>query len=123
MRWRGICIGFGFLFLAINTISCKEIFEKSLDHEHIELSAPANNLVSNSLSQSFYWQPVDSGISYELQVVIPRFDSISLLVADTTIRRNFLTLSLAPAQYQWRVRAFNSSSTSPFSENWTLTIR
>ncbi|HXB10121.1 MAG TPA: hypothetical protein VNW04_23520 [Puia sp.] len=102
---------------------CKEVFEKSLDKSHVTLLGPANNLVSGSANQSFFWQPIDSGINYELQVVSPTFDSIGQVVADTVAARNLLPLSLEPGKYQWRVRAFNSSSSTPFSAPWTLTVQ
>jgi hypothetical protein len=110
------------LLLGIAFGGCKEVFQKSLDKVTVQLSAPGNNVVSDSTTQAFWWQPVDTSINYELQVVTPRFDSVVSLVADTTTGGNVLSLTLVPGQYQWRVRAFNSVSTSPFSEPWTVTI-
>jgi hypothetical protein len=110
------------LLLGIALGGCKEVFEKSLDKVTVVLSAPGNNVVSDSTTQAFWWQPVDTSISYELQIVTPRFDSVVSLVMDTTTGTNILSLTLVPAQYQWRVRAFNSESTSPFSAPWTFTI-
>jgi hypothetical protein len=110
------------LLLGIAFSGCKEVFEKSLDKVTVVLSAPGNNVVSDSTTQAFWWQPVDTSISYELQIVTPRFDSVVSLVMDTTTGTNILSLTLVPAQYQWRVRAFNSESTSPFSAPWTFTI-
>jgi len=103
--------------------ACKEVFEKSLDKAHVTLLGPVNNGVSGSGDQTFFWQPLDSGINYELQVVSPTFDSIAQVMADTVVTRNLLPLTLGPGRYQWRVRAFNSSSSTPFSGAWTLTLQ
>jgi hypothetical protein len=108
---------------SIGYFGCNEVLERPLENDHVTLVAPANNLVSDTTIQSFYWQPIDSGINYELQVVSPRFDSIAMVVVDTVTGAHLLYLSLSPALYQWRVRAFNSSSTTSFSNIWTLTVQ
>ena len=110
------------LALGIAGAGCKEVFQKSLDRVTVALSAPGDNVISDSTIQVFWWQPVDTSISYELQIVTPRFDSVVSLVVDTTTGANILSLTLVPAQYQWRVRAFNTVSTSAFSAPWTFTI-
>lgn len=115
-----LSIGCAFGILAAG--SCKEIFERSLDKANVTLSAPANNVVSDSATQTFYWQPVDTNINYELQIVTPTFDSAVSLIADTTVNANVFSITLAPAQYQWRVRAFNSTSSTVFSLPWNLNI-
>jgi|SRR5258708_2635500 hypothetical protein len=110
-------------------IGCKEVFEQPLGNKHIILSAPQDNVISDSSLQTFFWQPIstdipsDTSVTYEVQVVTPRFDSIVRLVEDTLLRANILTVSLPPAQYQWKVRAFNTSSTTPYSSPWTITIK
>jgi hypothetical protein len=111
---------FVLIFFVIN--GCQEIFEESLDKEKVVLIAPMDSLVSTEPSQTFYWQPLDSGTKYELLIVKPRFDSIVSFVADTILQRNQFQISLMPGSYQWRVRAFNSSSTTQYSLPWSLTI-
>jgi hypothetical protein len=108
--------------MALPGTHCKEVFEKSLDKTNVVLSAPVDNLVSDSAAQTFYWQPIDSGINYELQIVSPRFDSIVRFLADTTMLTTVFPFSLTAGQYQWRVRAFNSSSTTVFCVPRSLTI-
>ena len=111
------------LSAACITPSCKEVFEKDLDKVQVVLIAPHNNLSSDTTLQSFFWQPIDSGVKFELQVISPRFDSAVYLALDSVTQANQLLLTLPPAQYQWRVRAFNSSSTTLFSTPWNLTIK
>jgi len=95
---------------------------KSLTNDKVLLMAPGNNVVSDSAQQNFFWEPVDTSIQYEFQVVTPAFDSVVSLVTDTTIGNNLFLFTLNPGQYQWRVRAFNSVSTTVFSTPWTITI-
>ncbi len=113
---------FGFATLLLAT-SCKEILEKDLTKVSVKMVSPIDGVVSDSATQAFYWEPIDSNISYELQVVSPRFDSAVRLVVDTNIKINVLQLTLPAAQYQWRVRAYNSSSTTQFTTPWNLTIQ
>lgn len=112
-----------FLVSVIGWFGCKEVFERPLEKDHVTLLSPVNNLVSDTSIQSFFWQPIDSGINYEVQVVTPGFDSIAVVVADTVTATHLLYLSLSPARYQWRVRAFNAGSTTPFSTVWSLTVQ
>jgi hypothetical protein len=111
-----------FILPALLFAGCAEIIEKSLTNEQVMLSAPANNVASSDSLQTFYWQKLDGATSYQLQVVSPNFDSIVKLIADTTVNTNMFPISLDTGQYQWKVRAFNASSTTLFSGPWTLTI-
>jgi hypothetical protein len=110
------------LLSAVGVGGCKEVFERSLDNVTVTLIAPGNHVISDSAVQAFYWQPVDSAIQYELVIVTPRFDSVVSLMTDTTISTNQIILRLDSAQYQWRVRAFNTVSTTQFCTPWTITI-
>jgi hypothetical protein len=113
----------GVLLLCLGCAAgCKDAFVKTLDKDKVILMAPGNNVVSDSAQQNFFWQPVDTSIDYEFQIVTPDFDSVVSLVVDTTIATNLLPYTLVPGQYQWRVRAFNSVSTTVFSQPWTITI-
>lgn len=112
------------LFLCVATgWGCKEVWQKSLDKVIVVLVAPGDHVVSADSVQSFYWQPVDTPVSYELVVVRPSFDSAIGLVTDTMLTGNSFRLQLAPGQYQWKVRAFNSVSTTAFAVPWTFTIK
>ena len=44
------------------------------------------------------------------------------LVVDTTVSGTFIPLTPIPAAYEWRVRAFNTLSTTPYSSPWAITI-
>lgn len=106
-----------FLFCAVmiwGSVGCGEIFEKDLAPEDVFVIMPADNLETDLTSQTFWWEPVDGAVFYNLQVVSPSFDSIMRLLVDTTLQGDKLTLSLYPGSFQWRLRAFNSSSSTEY---------
>jgi hypothetical protein len=115
-------VAFCLLVILLSVHSCAEVFEKSLDNEKIVLIAPADSIIVNDSAEVFYWQPVEASTGYELQIVSPKFDSLANLVMDTTILSNTFPLVLDSGQYQWRVRAFNASSTTSFTSARTFTI-
>jgi len=102
---------------------CKEVFEPALDRDRVVLVAPADGLVTADSLPFFAWQAPDSNIHYELQIVTPRFDSVARFVVDSSLSLHQLQIALPGGSYQWRVRAYNSSSTTPFSAPRTLTIQ
>lgn len=119
---RQIGWGTAFILSIFGGWGCKEVFQRSLDKVNIVLVAPGNHVVSADSAQNLYWQPVDTNVNYEVEVVTPRFDSVVSLVVDTTLTGNVFVLTLMAGQYQWKVRAFNTVSTTVFSEPWTFTI-
>ncbi len=102
---------------------CETAFETYLDDKKVMLLSPLNNHNTSDRSQLFYWEPLDGAISYQLQLVSPRFDSLVTLITDTTITFNELNLVLPKGGYQWRVRGLNNSSKSLFSSQWNLTVQ
>lgn len=111
--------------LSIIIYSCTgTLTEKYLANEKVILSAPIDSLVTNDSIPSFYWEILDGATKYQLQVVSPKFDAIIKVYADTTIATNLLNFSLNKGkQYQWRVKAKNSSSETAFSQIRTITIQ
>ena len=103
--------------------SCETAFESSLQGNRVVLLAPANNLITMDSVHTFYWNQVQGANRYQLQVVSPRFDSITRLGTDTIVTRNQFPLKLARGGYQWRVRAMNASTTSNYSDTFRLTIQ
>lgn len=103
-------------------LSCKEIFEPSLNKETVQLLAPGNQYQTTDSEIGFWFEPVEDALSYRLQVVNPAFDSIGSLVLDTLIQSNKFFFVINPGEYQWRVQAQNESSKTPFSEPWTFKV-
>ena len=75
---------------------------------------PVDSLVTPVATQSFWWEPVDGASHYLIQVVSPRFDSVFTAVVDEKVDTNKFETTLEPGAYQWRVKAKNSASESPW---------
>ncbi len=83
----------------------------------VKLNAPANMLVSESASINLWWDEVIDADQYELQIATPSFDEdkIVSLVRSEVLSDNRLTVNLDDGNYEWRVRALNSSSFTGWS--------
>jgi hypothetical protein len=105
---------------ALCTSSCKDIFEENISSASVVVNSPLNNTITQTYSQLFWWENLTGALKYNIQIVKPSFDSIVTLVLDTTVAVNKITYSLNPGTYQWRIRAENGSSQTPYS---TFNIR
>ena len=94
---------------------CSEFIEPSIENRKIEILAPANRLETNSYQQTFWWNPMADALFYRLQVVSPKFDSVSKLVLDTLITTEKFVYTMDPGKYEWRIRGENGSSVSNYS--------
>jgi len=110
------------LCLALALPACKAIIEPSISDRKIIPLAPGDMTSSKSYALTFWWEPVEDALSYNLQVVSPSFGNISALVTDTVIRSNKFILNLKPGDYEWRVKAQNGSSQTAFSRPRSFTI-
>ncbi|MFA6083767.1 hypothetical protein [Mucilaginibacter sp.] len=108
-----------YLFLSAAALlllgSCKDIIEPDIDKRQVNLLAPGEAYLSKNYTVSFWWDPVEDASAYRLQIVSPKFDSIGALITDTLVKSNQFAFNLEPGSYQWRVRAENSGSLTPFS--------
>jgi hypothetical protein len=95
-------------------LSCKEFLEPSLEHRTMVLLAPSRNLETNNYQLIFWWETQKDALAYRLQVVSGDFNSIQKLILDTLVKPDKFTYTLDPGKYQWRVRAENGSSLSPY---------
>ncbi|HVV02639.1 MAG TPA: hypothetical protein VHC96_00390 [Puia sp.] len=112
--------GLGLILLL--SAGCAEAIEKDLTDKRATLLLPSNNAVLDTTTLTFAWQPQDDALKYELQVVSPSFDSALVVWADTNVINTSFQLTLTGGRYQWRVRAFNNTSSTPFSDPWGLVI-
>jgi hypothetical protein len=103
------------ILIAIGVSGCGLIFEKSLKNESVEIVSPMDSLQSNTYVQTFLWEVLDGATKYRVQIAKPSFQMITGMVLDTTISINSLTYNLNPGVYQWRVRAENSGTETPFT--------
>ena len=102
--------------------SCNELTENILTDKQVIIIGPKDSIVTTSTTNIFAWEPVTGATKYQLQIVAPRFDSVVQFIADSTFTANSFNYALAAGKYQWRVRAVNSSSQSPYFTR-TITIQ
>jgi uncharacterized protein YegP (UPF0339 family) len=110
------------LFIFFLMASCKDILEPSIKKKQVSLLAPGEQYQSKAYAVQFWWNEVEDASKYRLQIVTPKFDTIGALIADTLVSSNKFIFNLEPGGYQWRVRAENGSSQTPFSNARFFTV-
>ncbi|TPN87680.1 fibronectin type III domain-containing protein [Aquimarina algicola] len=104
----------GLFFLTL--ISCEEVFfEEDLEEEMINLLAPIDEAIVRNTAVTFSWEPVDQATEYLLQVAQPNFENATQIVLDTTVTSVSFTSNLIKNEYEWRIRAQNSGSSTPYA--------
>ena len=100
------------LFVAF---ACDDFFEEDLGGKSVVLVAPVDGLETSNSSFTFWWDELNGASKYNLQIVSPGFDAIEKLVLDTNLTGNQYEAQLYPGFFEWRVKAFNSSSETPYT--------
>ncbi len=99
--------------------SCEEILiEKDISEETVELIAPVNNAQFLSTGVTFTWNGVENATEYQLQIAKPNFANPLQIVVDTLITSTSFSQQLAVGEYEWRVRASNSSYNTSYSSRF-----
>ncbi len=98
----------------ITLTTCEAIFEKDLESQEVFLIIPLDSITTDLAAQTFWWERVDGAEGYNLQIVTPCFDSILRLIVDTNTTGEKYETNLYPGIYQWRVRAYNYSSSTDY---------
>jgi hypothetical protein len=109
---------FSILLLTILTVlmySCKDIIEEDLGKKNVVLLAPADTTKVSTLNITFWWEETEGALGYRLQVVTPSFDRVENLVLDTFVNQTTFAYSFFPGNFQWRLRAENGSSSTPYA--------
>ena len=96
------------------TLSCRDIFDIDLSEANVNVLAPVDNHVTDVFTQNFWWEEVEGADSYQIQLVEPSFSSIYDFLVDTNLTHEHYVHTLEPGSYQWRIRAKNNSSQSPW---------
>lgn len=97
-------------------MSCEEVlFEEDLSDKKTILIAPSNEAKVENTSVTFSWEALDQATEYRLQLAQPSFENASQVVIDTTVKSTSFNAKLVKNTYQWRVRAQNSGSVTPYT--------
>ena len=96
--------------------ACNDFFEMNISKKTITIMAPGNGASLSTPAVTFLWDSVPGATKYEIQIVSPSFNNIQYLVVDSTITGgNKFVYTVGPGKYQWRMKAFNNSSSTNFS--------
>ena len=110
-------IAFYFLPLLVFCISCEDIFVENISNREVTVICPGDNweleLQDDSTMTAevvFWWEYLKGADHYVLQLVSPDFSNINRLLFDVVVdSANSYSMALPAGQYQWRIRAGNSS--------------
>ncbi len=115
------------LLLLAALSACDEIFEADISGKEVAVIAPADGAEITEGRVSFRWNALDGADKYRVVVVSPDFEQARLVARDTVLYADSLTMSLgfgltlAPADYQWSIGAFNGAYGSIVSV-YSLTV-
>ena len=82
----------------------------------VTLGSPANNLITNVVSQNLSWQPIIGATIYQVQV----YDINNTLLLDQTTSATNYNHTFQEGTYQWRVRASNGTDYTLYSSRSAL---
>jgi hypothetical protein len=107
------------LILAMATLlsyCTKDFIEPNISSKWVYIVSPQNNVTTSSVTPTFWWNLVDGARTYNLQIVSPSFASSNQFILDTMISGNKFVWTLQSSKtYQWRVAAFNTVSSTPYT--------
>lgn len=102
------CIGVGLLYVLL-LVGCTEFISPNITQNTITVIAPTDSLFTNRSELSFWWEQDSEVESYGFQMVTPDFTA-PLVLLDTLISDDILTLYLEEELYTWRVQGINEGS-------------
>lgn len=111
----------GLALLLIINISCSDIFEKDISEQELIILSPQDSLETETFSVVFWWEHLQGAYDYNIQIVSPDFNAPATVVVDTFTIEDRFELTLAPGNYQWRIRALNGAYATAYQTR-TLTI-
>lgn len=119
---KKLFIPLGILLFSFTIIACNELIEEDLADHEVEIVAPKDNTETVHQTILFSWEEVEYGRNYHVQVATPTFNNAQTLLVDSimsfpdTIQvKTSLSVELFPGDFQWRIRSFNGSSTTPYA--------
>lgn len=89
--------------------------EDDISNKTVTLVAPTNNSEFFSTGITFTWEAVEYVSDYHIQIARPNFEAPLQIITDIVVDTTSFTTQLNIGEYQWRVQAVNSASSSPFS--------
>jgi hypothetical protein len=117
-QWRVRGENFAYQSAYSFPVSFSVVQSLDLSTQQVLLSSPVNNLFSKATTLTCSWQAISVANTYELELInVTAGQSIVLQQSNiTTTSLLFSAANLSQdAQYQWKVKAVNASSQTPFA--------
>jgi hypothetical protein len=116
-----------YLFCFLLSLSgCRDFTEEDLVETKVLLTSPVDKYQSTNSKIIFKWTEVQGADNYLFEIASPDFSTGAIIydsiIYDSTLTDERLELSFFPGQYQWRVKGFNNSSSTDYSEIRNFTI-
>jgi hypothetical protein len=102
-------------------MGCNDFIAKDLSEDSVIIYAPMDNYTTTTATTTFYWEKLEGARTYHIQIAKPSFDAMVSLLADTSCTGTQFSYVFTPGTYQWRIRAENGSSETPYITR-TITI-
>lgn len=99
-----------------------EVEASSIKQQTVQISAPANNLITNQAAQTFQWGSLYGATKYRFEIDTNNFTNEDLVLSNQLVTSEQINYTLPKDQvYQWRVRAENDTAQSKWSTVYSLT--
>jgi len=109
--------------ILLSTLGCTEdFFEEDLSSKTVQIITPQNAYNSIIRVVNFKWEAIDDVTHYEIQIVSPSFSNIINYVVDSSISSTEFDYTFEPGSYEWRIKAVNFSSETPFTPKGVIQI-
>lgn len=105
-----------FITIALLSGGCEEFFEEDIEKETITIFAPADDIETEIVTQTFWWNKIDGATGYRVQIVTPSFNSIEFFLIDTLVKGDKFETTLYPGDFEWRLRGENSA----YQTDWRI---
>ncbi|MEN1784415.1 MAG: hypothetical protein AAGF77_04670 [Bacteroidota bacterium] len=118
-------IGLGLVWILGALLGCEELLEEvDLSDQQVHVFAPLDGAILSSNTVNLNWDQVEFATAYRLQLAAPDFENAtqvlldSLFVLDTLDQvANQIQRTLKNGPYQWRIKALNANSETPYTLN------
>jgi len=105
---------FGIVILLMGR--CSVFIQENIEEETIILFAPSDDMETEIVTQTFWWEQIFGAEGYRLQIVTPEFNNIESLLLDTLVSGDKFEMTLYPGIYEWRVRGENNAYVTAWSK-------
>lgn len=99
---------------------CSDLTEPNLNKSKysIKLVSPADSVSTEIQSQVFIWEPIKGANEYQFQLAYPSFEKAQIMLVDSTISGTSFAYNFNfTGDYEWRVKAKNTSSETKYTIN------